>query len=167
MTKHPKETEPPMITIAIPGFKTLSLEHLILDFNGTLAVDGRLMPGVFERINALAADLQIHILTADTFGHARDAVAGLAAGLTILETADQAEAKLAYLQGLGAERVVAVGNGRNDRLMLRAAALGMAVSGMEGTAREALAAAHLFVPSIHEALELLGQPRRLIATLRS
>jgi soluble P-type ATPase len=156
-----------MLSIAIPGFKTLSLEHLVLDFNGTLAVDGKLRCGVFERINALAGDLRIHILTADTFGHAREAAAGLVAGLTILESADQAEAKLAYVQGLGAERVVAIGNGRNDRLMLRAAALGMVVSSLEGTAQEALAAAHLFVPGIQEALELLEQPRRLIATLRS
>src|SRR5208282_1567422 len=122
-----------MLRIAIPGFKNLELEHLVLDFNGTLAVDGRLMAGVFERLQALSADLKIHVVTADSFGHAKEALEGLAAGLTVLPLERQAEAKLAYVEQLGPERVAAVGNGRNDRLMLRAAALGMAVSGLEGT----------------------------------
>ncbi len=155
-----------MFRLSIPGFKDLSLEHLVADFNGTLAVDGRMLPGLFERLNALAKVLDIHILTADTYGHAQEACQGLAAGLKILEGENQAEAKLAYVQALGADRVVCLGNGRNDRLMLRAAALGIAVSSPEGTAVAALTAAHLFTVDAHEALALLEQPTRLIATLR-
>ena len=35
-----------MLTISIPGGATLDIEHLVLDYNGTLAVDGVLLPGV-------------------------------------------------------------------------------------------------------------------------
>ena len=91
----------------------------------------------------------------------------LGANLTVLEPGSQAEAKLAYVQELGPQRVVAIGNGRNDRLMLAAAALGVAVSSLEGTAVEALMAAHVYLPSVHEALDLLEKPLRLTSTLRS
>jgi soluble P-type ATPase len=156
-----------MLHIDIPGFKTLELDHLVLDLNGTLAFDGKLMIGVQEHINALATVFQIHIITADTFGHAAEAVHGLRAKLSILGTPDQAEAKLAYIEALGAEHVVCIGNGRNDRLMLKTAVLGIAVSGIEGTATEAILAADLFIPRVQDALGLFEKSQRLIATLRS
>jgi soluble P-type ATPase len=156
-----------MLNLAIPGFKTLSLEHLVLDYNGTLAVDGRMLSGVYDRLHKLASVMRIHVVTADTFGRAREELGGLPAELAVLGPGSQAEAKLAYVRKLGAERVVAIGNGRNDRLMLGAAALSIAVSSLEGTAVEALTAAHLYLPSVHEALDLLERSLRLTATLRS
>jgi len=155
-----------MLDLAIPGFKQLSLEHLVLDFNGTLAMDGMLLAGVSDRLRSLAGRLRIQVVTADTFGHAREALAGLEVELTVLGPDRQAEAKRDLVGRLGPQRVAAVGNGRNDRLMLRVAALGIAVSGLEGTAVEALTAAHLFIPGIREALGLLDAPLRLTATLR-
>jgi soluble P-type ATPase len=156
-----------MLNIDIPGFKNLSLEHLVLDFNGTLAVDGKLMLGVFERLRALTAQVEIHVVTADTFGHAKEALEGLKVVLTVLAPAHQAEAKRTFVEELGPDRVVAIGNGRNDRLMLQVAALSMAVSSLEGTAMESLMAADLYVPSVQDALDLLISPLRLIATLRA
>ena len=155
-----------MLRIDIPGFRNLALEHLVLDYNGTLAVDGRLMFGVSERLAALSADLTLHVVTADTFGRAREGLDALPVRLTILEPGPQAEAKRDLVRRLGAESVVAIGNGRNDRLMLGAAALGMSVSGLEGTAAEAIAAAHLHATDIHDALDLLAKPLRLVATRR-
>ena len=35
-----------MIKVSIPGFKSLSLKYLVLDYNGTIAIDGALVPGV-------------------------------------------------------------------------------------------------------------------------
>lgn len=156
-----------MLDLMIPGFKTLSLEHLVLGYEGTLAVEGRMLVGVFERLRELAGTLRVHVLTVDAAGRAREDLRGLAAGLTLLDPGAEAEAKRAYVQKLGPERVVAVGNGRNDRLMLGAAALSMAVSSPEGTGVETLAVAHLYLPSVQEALDLLEQPLRLVATLRS
>ena len=150
----------------IPGFGTLALEHLVLDFNGTLALDGRLREGVAPRLQALAGALAIHVVTGDTHGTARNQLQGLPVALTLLGPDHQADAKLAYLRRLGPEACAAIGNGRNDRMMLGEAALGIAVTGPEGTSPEALHAAHLFVPDPLEALDLLAHPRRIVASLR-
>ena len=156
-----------MLKFAIPGFGSLQLTHLVLDFNGTLAIDGRTLPGVKKRLRYLSRRLDLHVLTADTFGTVRAALAGVPCKLTILPRARQDRAKLACVRRLGARATVCIGNGRNDRLMLRAAALGIAVLQSEGTAPEALAAADLVVPDILDALDALDHPLRLVATLRS
>jgi soluble P-type ATPase len=155
-----------MRTISIPGGATLAIEYLVLDYNGTLAVDGALRPGVLARLNALAEEIQVHVVTADTFGMARSALEGAPCVLSILPPGGQDAAKLAYVQDLGPERTAAIGNGRNDRLMLEAAALGVAVMEGEGVATAALLAADVVAPGILPALDLLLNPLRLIATLR-
>lgn len=156
-----------MIEISIPGFRDLRLEHLVLDYNGTLAVDGRLIPGVKDRLQTLAKDLGVHVVTADTFGKVRSALGDSDCTVTILPAGDQAEAKREYVLGLGADRTVCIGNGRNDRLMLHEAALGIAVILPEGAFAGSLTAADVVCTGIAEALDLLKNPLRLTATLRS
>lgn len=157
-----------MLTITIPGHKTLHLEHLVLDYNGTLAIDGQLIEGVRERLTTLAGALQIHVITADTFGSVQAALAGTPCEIAILPAGvPQDEAKRHYITQLGAPKVAAIGNGRNDRLMLLTATLGIAVMQAEGVAISALVAADLAVPDIVSALDLLANPLRLAATLRS
>jgi soluble P-type ATPase len=155
-----------VIKIDVPGFGLLRLEHLVLDFNGTLAVDGALLPGVAERLLALAPRLSIHVLTADTHGTAALALEGLPCALAVVPPSGQAEAKRRFVEALGAECVVAIGNGRNDRLMLEAARIGIAVMQREGAAAETLAEAGVVVPAIEDALDLLAHPLRLVASLR-
>jgi len=156
-----------MITIDIPGFRKLNLAHLVADYNGTLAVDGRLLPGVAEALTRLAPRMTIHVVTADTFGLAKAELAGLPLELTVAPAQRQAETKLQFISQLGPETVVALGNGRNDRKMLRAAALGIALIQREGSAAETLASADVVCLGALDALELLNHPKRLIATLRS
>jgi soluble P-type ATPase len=156
-----------MIEITVPGCGALKLEHLVLDYNGTLARDGALLPGVREHLNALSEHLHIHIVTADTFGVARSALHEFPCKLTILPPGNQDVAKLTHIGRLGSQATVCIGNGRNDRLMLKEAALGIAVMGGEGTAIEAVMAADILAPDILSALDLLVHPLRLTATLRS
>lgn len=156
-----------MLAIAIPGFGDLKLEHLVLDYNGTLAVDGKLIPGVREALVALADHVEIHVVTADTYACAGNELSGMPVKITIIPPESQADAKLAYVKELGTERVCAVGNGRNDRKMLAAAAVGIALVQLEGGAGEAIAGAAVVAIDVHNALDLLRCPRRLIATLRS
>ena len=156
-----------MISVDIPGFGDLELAHLVLDYNGTLALDGRLLPDVADALLELAPSLRIHVVTADTFGLAKAELAGLPVELLIVSVEGQVEAKLRYVSGLGANAVVAIGNGRNDRKMLRAAALGIALVQREGGAADALASADLISTSILDALDLLRNPKRVVATLRS
>ena len=105
-------------------------------------------------------------MTADTHGTAARALAGWPCTLDVLAAPGQAEAKRRFVESLGAERVVAIGNGRNDRLMLEAARLGVAVVQAEGAAAETLLAGDLVVPTITDALDLLARPLRLLASLR-
>lgn len=156
-----------MLQIVIPGYNTLHLDHLVLDYNGTLACAGVLIDGVAERLGRLATVLRIHVVTADTFGTAAEALAGLPCKLTRLPEAAQDVAKLTFVEALGVGATACIGNGRNDRRMLAAAALGIAVLEGEGVAVEALQAADVLTPGINAALDLLLEPKRLVATLRS
>lgn len=156
-----------MIEIVVPGYRTLHLQHLVMDYNGTLARDGRLLDGVRPRLDNLADRLHLHMITADTFGLAREELAGVRCDLAILSGDEQATAKLAYIRNLSPDRVAAIGNGRNDRLMLAAAVLGIAVVQEEGAAIETLSAADVVVSDVRSALDMLLFPKRLIATLRS
>jgi soluble P-type ATPase len=156
-----------MFEITIPGYGDLRLTELVLDYNGTLARDGELIEGVTDRLNALSSQLEIHVLTADTFGKASTRIEHIPCKLSILGAGDQAKAKSDYVKRLGPDRTVAMGNGRNDRLMLREARLGIAVMESEGAAVETLISADVVVPNIVDGLDLLLQPKRLVATLRS
>ncbi|HQI81792.1 MAG TPA: ATPase P [Deltaproteobacteria bacterium] len=156
-----------MMEIAMPGFGNLRVEHLVCDFNGTLAVDGELLPGVREVLAALACVVRVHVITADTFGRAASQLEGLPVDLTVIPVEAQAQAKLDYISRLGVETVVAIGNGLNDRDMLRAAAMGIALIHEEGASARTLACADIVCTGILDALDLLRKPKRLIATLRS
>jgi soluble P-type ATPase len=155
-----------MLSLSIPGFGDLRLVDLVSDFNGTLALDGRLLPGAADLIVALAAELRIHVVTADTYGSAARELHGLPVTLHVLPGLNQGEAKRAFVERLGASGVVALGNGRNDREMVSAAALGIAVVQGEGAAPETLARADVVVATASEAFGLLLHPQRLVATLR-
>ncbi len=156
-----------MLRLEIPGHEPLCLEHLVLDYNGTLAADGTLLAGVAPRLESLGTRLAVHVVTADTFGQAAEQLAGLAAEVVVLPAEDQAAAKREVIQNLGPGRVAAIGNGRNDHQMLAEAALGIAVIQEEGACAQALLAADVIAPSITSALDLLLHPLRLAATLRS
>ncbi len=156
-----------MIEIAIPGYKVLQLKHHVLDNNGTLACEGQILAGVRECLKVLADKLTIHVLTADTFGKARSHLEGVSCELLILPVDNQNKGKLEYVKHLESEHTVCIGNGRNDQLMLKEAALGIAVVLDEGAAVETMLAADVFCINIVLALELLTNPLRLTATLRS
>ena len=156
-----------MIEIAIPGFRALALDLLVSDYNGTLARDGRLLSEAKANIARIASALQVQIITGDTFGTAAEELRGLPVQLVVVSAERQAEAKLELIRGHGARRVVAFGNGRNDRMMLEEAALGVGVMGDEGIATEALVASDVVVRHIADAFDLLLEPRRLVASLRS
>lgn len=157
-----------MLLLEVPGWKRLRLEHLVLDINGTLTMEGELLPGVAERIEALKRDWRILLLTADTYGKGAALARTLGVPWHRLTPGPVPEAvqKRQVVEALGPEGVVAIGNGRNDVQMLQAAALGIAVLGEEGLAAEALQAADVVVTSPTAALDLLLHPLRLVATLR-
>lgn len=153
-----------MLTIEIPGRGELALEHLLADLNGTLTRSGSLIDGVAERIAALSSSLSVTILSADTFG----ALASVAGSLGVeARTVASGEDKRRLVNELGPARCVAIGNGANDRAMIETAELGIAVVGPEGAAVGTVLAADVVCVSITDALDLLIDPRLLVATLRT
>ena len=155
-----------MLEINLPGRGLLKLEHLVLDVNGTLAKDGQLLAHLPSLLLALQNRLTVHLLTADT--HGRQGIIDQQLGLqaTRLQPGQEAEQKSDYVRALGAEKVIAIGQGANDAGMLKAAALGIVVLSEEGLAIEALLNADVLAKSIYDAFGLLEFPTRLVATLR-
>ena len=135
----------------------------MLDLNGTLTNRGELIEGAAERLARLGARLEVHVLSADTFGTLGTVTADLGARVHPVATGDEKTRRVA---ALGAERCAAIGNGANDAAMLEAAALGIAVVGPEGAAASAVRSADVVCASILDALDLLLDERKLIATLR-
>jgi P-type E1-E2 ATPase len=157
-----------VIEFALPGRDMkVRLRHLLLDVNGTLTLDGRIIPGVKERIQMLREQLDIHLLTADTFGRGAEVAAELGTAFRRMDANHAGLDKKAYLALLGAENTAAIGNGYNDIHMLGDAALGIAVIGPEGCAAYAIQKSDVVVNDINAALDLLLNPKRLLATLRA
>ena len=156
-----------MFELDIPGFGRIKAEILVSDFTGTLSRDGTLIPGVDALLRRLAEVLEIRVLTFDSFGTAERELAGLPCAVSLLSGEDGAERKRDIVRRLGAHRVIAIGNGANDRLMLEEARLGIAVVEAEGAASGAVVAADIVARDILSALELPLNPRRLLATLRT
>ncbi|MBN2616016.1 MAG: hypothetical protein JXR71_10030 [Bacteroidales bacterium] len=155
-----------MWSVDITGFKRLTIQHLVFDFNGTLAIDGKLIHGMSQRLQELAKQFTLHVVTADTFGQAAAELSSLPVQLNILQGKEQATAKLKYIELLGPEKVIALGNGRNDRMMLEKAALGILVIQQEGAATVSLQAADMICHTILDASDLILNPKRLVASLR-
>jgi soluble P-type ATPase len=155
-----------MLTFNIPGYAELCIEHLVLDFNGTLAVDGVPLAGVHGMLVELARSVNVHIITADTHGGVKTHFQDDNIAMHILATEDQCQQKLDFVTRLGAARTIAIGNGYNDHLMLKEAALGIAILQKEGLAGVALMNADLVFDDILDALDCLKHPMRLVASLR-
>jgi P-type E1-E2 ATPase len=150
------------VWVELPG-GPLAFTDLVLDYTGTLSLDGGLLPEVEERLRRLAEHLRITVLTADTFGTASAQLQGLPVSVGVIRDGRE---KARIVESMRAATVVAIGNGRNDVPMMKVAGLSVAVVGPEGAAGSLLAAADVVTRDILDALDLLANPLRLKATLR-
>jgi len=155
-----------MIKMEIPGRGMIEISHLVLDFNGTIARDGHIHNKVKDALCLLGKKVTIYILTADTRGDVQEATRRLPVTIKKLSGEDTATEKAAFVHSLGSEHVIAIGNGYNDRLMLKEAKLGLCVIEQEGTATAALVASDVVFSSILDALRFILKPLRHRATLR-
>jgi P-type E1-E2 ATPase len=156
-----------MIAVEIPGSVSFHALYLVLDYNGTLAVDGMLIPGVKELLDSLAAHIEIHVVTADTFGKVREELRDIKCEVVVISGENQSEKKYEYISQLGVDGVIAIGNGRNDSQMLKNAVIGIAVIQKEGASKESILEADIVCHDIIDALNLVMNPLRLTATLRN
>ena len=158
------------LEIDLPCGVFYDLSNLVLDLNGTLTVDGKFIDGVEQRLRELSNILNVYLLTADTNQTADDILEPLRIETSIkvhkLDSGRGDIQKLHFLEKLGRERTAAIGNGCNDALLLKEAALGICVIGPEGASMEALSASQAVFLNICDALDIFLKKNRMIATLR-
>lgn len=155
-----------MLTVHIPGREELALNHLILDYNGTIAEDGYVIEAIAPRLEELSRVLQIYVITADTHGTAASRCAGLPLEVKTFPTTEVGRIKAAEAEKLTGG-VVCIGNGFNDIQMADASDLSICVIGAEGCCGALISRCDIVVTSILDALDLLLKPHRLRATLRT
>jgi soluble P-type ATPase len=153
------------LRIDIPGWGSVDIKNIVIDLNGTIATDGRIPLEVKEKIGALSNLARIYILTADPPGPANEEILGMKAELIKVPEEDSKQGKLDFLKTLNLEMSVAIGNGSNDQLILKEAALGIAVLGDAGVSVSAIKSADIVVKDIQSALDLFLKFKRLITIL--
>lgn len=156
-----------MLTYEIPGQGHMEIKNVVFDYNGTLAVDGKLIPGIKELLLKLTKRARVIILTADTYGTARKECSFLGDAIMAFPQEVAGEAKRKIVEQLGADCTICIGNGFNDTKMFEIAALSIAVIEPEGCSGKLLSYADIVVSSIRDAIEIVLSPNRIKATLRT
>ncbi len=157
-----------MLNISIPGFGEVEIRNLILDYNGTIAKDGKVCKDVKEKIKEInKLGINIHVLTADTNNTVNNELEGLNVNIRILTTSREDIEKKSILMSIGDENSLAIGNGNNDSLMIKSAKIGIAVIGHEGVSAKLIGESDIVVNSIMDAFDFIIYPNRLKATLRT
>jgi len=145
-------------------YPVFDIENIFFDYNGTLARGGELIPGVKTKLQRLSSQVNLFVLTADTFGTAQKELADLA--IKVLIVSDGVE-KAALIRKLGKGNAIAIGNGKNDIEMFQESKLSIGIMGPEGIASKLIEVSDIVVSSITHALDLLLEPKGITATLRS
>ncbi len=154
-----------MISIQRPGQRPLETEYLLIDYEGTLAVDARVHPKAKDKINLLSKRLNIYILAKGEKEKIEERLKNVKAEALFLKEEDASREKLDLLRKLGPERTIAIGNGRDDAPMLEEAGFSICVIGKEGASGETLKRADLVVTDILSGLDFLLKPLRQKNTL--
>jgi P-type E1-E2 ATPase len=155
-----------MISVPIPGWGELAIEYVMVDFNGTIALDGKLKKEVKDAIDKISRYVKVFVITADTYDSVDSELGASTVTFIKVNKSMSGEEKAKIVRELGPEKIVAIGNGANDAAMLKEAALGIAVVGEEGCSTALIKEADLVVGDISKALGLIAHPERLVATLR-
>ena len=155
-----------MIRLDVPGRGTCEFENIVLDLNGTLSVDGKIHPKARDKINLLATRTTIYVVTADTRGRAAQILRKLKAETVLLSGHNTSHEKAEFIRAIGPDRTIGIGNGYNDHLMVKEAALGLCIIGKEGASAETVKNADVILPDVLDALDFLLSPLRSKATLR-
>lgn len=156
-----------MILYKIPGRKNIEIENVIFDYNGTIAVDGKLIDGVSKLINKLSKHVNIYILTADTYGTVEKECIGIEGKLLTFPKESAGESKRDIVSNLVGEKTLCLGNGFNDIPMFEEAILSIAVIEREGASAKLLTKADIVVRDIRDGINIILNENMIKATLRN
>lgn len=155
-----------MINVDIPGRKNYIIENIVFDYNGTIAVDGKIADSTKEKLSILSKMANVYVLTADTYGSATKECEGLSLTLKTFPKDNAADYKKKIIEEIGKENTICFGNGYNDIKMFEVSQISVAVLEREGMCAKLLINADVLVRSIEDGINLLLNTKALIATLR-
>lgn len=156
-----------MLIYKIPGREDIKIENIVLDYNGTIAVDGKILDGVKQLLSKLKNHANIYILTADTYGTVEEECSNIGGEVLTFPKENAGESKKDIVKKLGGEKTLCVGNGFNDIPMFKESILSIAVLEGEGACGKLLVHADIVTRSIIEALEIILNKNKMKATLRN
>ncbi len=156
-----------MIRIDIPGRDTLEIENIVFDYNGTLAVNGKINQNIKEKLLKIKEIVNIYILTADTYGTVEKECADLGLQIKTFPSQNAGIWKKNIVKELGGDKTLCMGNGFNDIKMFEESTVSIGVIEEEGCCGKLLASSDIVVKSIEDGLNLILNTDRIKATLRS
>lgn len=155
-----------MIHYEIPGMKPFDIENLCLDYNGTIACDGKLIKGVKEKILLLKNKLNIYVLTADTYGTVEKECKKLGVNIRRFDRENAATCKKKIIKSLSG-KTISFGNGLNDVKLFDNSYISVCVLEQEGVCSKLISHSTIIVKNIIDAFDLLINMNRMKATLRN
>jgi len=156
-----------MIEFTIPGKGRIRIKNIVFDVNGTIAIDGKIDEKIKKKLEKLAQKVTVILLTADTYGTIEKEIGKTGIKIQKISSPGEVEEKEDFIKKLGEEQTIAIGNGENDRLMLKRAILGICVVDKEGASSKAVKNSDIVVYGRETVFELIDNPQRIIASLRS
>ena len=153
--------------VEIPGRESFEIKNVVFDYNGTVAIDGKLIEGISNSINELSNSFNFYVITADTYVTVKKELENTKCEVIVIPKSQQDINKLDFVKNLGSQYTLSVGNGRNDKLMLKETILGIAILQDEGLCTQTLLNSDILVKSIFDVFAFLKDSNRLIATLRN
>ncbi|WP_024789803.1 HAD family hydrolase [Lebetimonas sp. JH292] len=150
--------------LEIQNIGVIEIKNVVLDFNGTIARDGKIFEEMKVYYKRISENFNIYVITSDTHGNATKELQNLPVKLTILKTNNHTKEKEEFVKNL--KNTFAIGNGNNDSLMLKAADIGVCVINEEGASSKSIVNSDIVCKTIIDALGLLENSKRIVATLR-
>lgn len=156
-----------VIIYKIPGRDDIEIENIVFDYNGTLAVDGKILEGVRDLLEELGKYVNIYIVTADTYGTVEKECGDIGCKILTFPKENTGEFKKRMVKDLGGEKSICVGNGFNDIDMFKESIISIAVIEGEGAYTKLLLNADVVTRSIIEAMEVILNKDKMKAILRN
>jgi soluble P-type ATPase len=157
-----------MKKLTIPHLGIFEIHNIIFDINGTLQFNGKISKEVVQKVQELKKHYNIYLVSSDTRGNLEQLAKKLKTEYIRINPGNQpdAEAKNKELLKLGVENTIAIGNGNNDRIMLKNAIIGILIIGSEGASTKSLMNADIIFTNPINAINFLMDEKAMIATLR-
>jgi soluble P-type ATPase len=155
-----------MLLYEIPGRDNIEIENIVFDYNGTIAVDGKLIDGVKDLINSLAGQVDIYILTADTYGTVEKECGDMYAKVLTFPKENAGDSKKEIVKTLGGDRTICLGNGYNDIPMFEESIIAIGIIEGEGASGKLLSKADIVARNIIEGINIIMNKNMIKATLR-